>query len=102
VIARPKGLYARDTRSGQRRHGSARRRLAEFNGYVLASTWLQCGPAAGIHGPFSVPGGRSKLGSDKDERAAWNTDIDAIQSDAGILRWLEFIRDTYGRNGPSV
>ncbi len=64
--------------------------LESFNGYVLASTWLQCSPAEGVGGPFTKSGGRSNLGSDKDDSAAWNADIDA-----GILWWLEFDRDAY-------
>ena len=64
------------------------------HGYVLASTWIQCGPGGGIQGPFSKPGGRSNLGSEDDEQAAWNTNIDAIHPDAGILWWLEFVRDS--------
>ena len=71
-----------------------REQLTQFNGYVLASTWIQCGPGGGIQGPFSKPGGRSNLGSEDDQQAVWNTDIDAIHPDAGILWWLEFIRDS--------
>lgn len=73
-----------------------RHELDRFNGYVFASTWLQCGPAEGVNGPFTKPGGRSNLGSGDDERAAWNTDIDTVHPEAGILWWLEFVRDTYG------
>lgn len=69
--------------------------VERFNGYILASTWLQCGTAEGAGGPFTKPGGRSNLGSSEDEMAAWNTDIDATHPDAGILWWLELVRDTY-------
>lgn len=68
----------------------------EFSGHILASTWLQCGPTQGINGPFAKPGGQSKLGSVKDENAAWNTDIDALHPDAGILWWLEYVKETFG------
>jgi len=73
-----------------------RDQVERFNGYMLASTWLQCSPAQGVGGPFSRPGGRSNLGSGDDQRAAWNADIDTIHPDAGILWWLEFVRDHYG------
>ena len=69
--------------------------VEQFNGYVLASTWLQCGAAEGVNGPFTQPGGRSEMGSGQDEQAAWNKDIDSIHPDAGILWWLEFIRSEY-------
>lgn len=67
--------------------------IERFNGYVLASTWLQCGPKEGVRGPFTQPGGASNLGSSENENAAWNRDIDAIHPDAGILWWLEYVRD---------
>jgi hypothetical protein len=63
---------------------------------VLASTWLQCGPRAGVGGPFAHVGGRSVLGSKHNEQAAWNQDIDTIHPDAGILWWLEFVREQFG------
>lgn len=70
--------------------------IERFNGYVLASTWLQCGPAQGVDGPFSNPGGHSRLGSEIDTTAAWNRKIDDVHPDAGILWWLEYVRDQYG------
>jgi len=70
--------------------------IKEYNGHVLAGTWLQCGPGEGINGPFCNPGGRSEMGSNNNEDALWNTEIDKIQADAGILWWLEFIRENYG------
>jgi hypothetical protein len=72
------------------------RAMERHNGYVFASTWLQCGPAAGVNGPFARPGGRSELGSGDDEQAAWNRRIDTIPAEAGILWWLEFVKQTYG------
>lgn len=68
--------------------------MEKYNGYILASTWIQCGPAEGVNGPFADPGGSSDLGSENNEQAAWNTDIDSLHPDAGILWWLEFVRDS--------
>jgi len=90
------GRYTAEMKADQLRQ--TRDELERFNGYVLASTWLQCGPAQGVGGPFTQPGGRSNLGSATDEPAAWNTDIDTIDPEAGILWWLEFLRETYGSN----
>jgi len=70
--------------------------MDQYNGYIFAGTWIQCGPGEGIDGPFTDPGGHSELGSKDDKDAAWNTDIDTIHPDAGILWWLEFVRETYG------
>lgn len=75
---------------------TTRQQMAEYNGYVLASTWLQCSLAQGVKGPFTQPGGRSNLGANGDEQAAWNTNLDTIHPDAGILWWLEFVKETYG------
>lgn len=69
--------------------------IERCSGFVLASTWLQCGQAEGVNGPFTKPGGQSNLGSGNDEQAGWNTDIDKIHPDAGILWWLEFISRNY-------
>lgn len=69
--------------------------VERYNGYVLASTWLQCGPREGVGGPFTRLGGQSNLGPASDENAAWNRQVDTIDPDAGILWWMEFIRDTY-------
>jgi hypothetical protein len=67
--------------------------VTRFSGHVLASTWLQCSPSEGVHGPFTKPGGRSDLGSNAETQASWNQDIDTLHPDAGILWWLEFVRD---------
>jgi len=72
-----------------------RAEIERFNGFVLASTWLQCSPAEAINGPFAQPGGRSNLGSGDDPAAAWNRGIDKLQPDAGILWWLEFVKANY-------
>ena len=76
--------------------------IERYNGYVLASTWLQCGPREGVGGPFTRLGGQSDLGPASDENAAWNQQIDTIDPDAGILWWMEFIRDTYRPWRPPV
>ena len=68
----------------------------QYNGFVLTSTWLQCRPIEGIGGPFSKPGGRSNLGAFADEGAPWNTEIDTLHPDAGILWWLEFVKERLG------
>lgn len=85
------GRYTDEMKANQFKQ--TREELDGFNGYILASTWLQCSPNEGVNGPFTNPGGRSKLGSNDDENAPWNTGIDAIHPDAGILWWLEFVRD---------
>jgi len=65
------------------------RDIAEYNGHVLASTWLQCPPHEGIGGPFMTPGGRAD-GPTVDE------DVKALRGDEGVLWWLEHVRDRYG------
>jgi hypothetical protein len=70
--------------------------MRQYNGNILASTWIQCGPAEGMNGPFADPGGSSNLGSEENENAAWNTDINALHPDAGILWWLESVQKTFG------
>jgi hypothetical protein len=53
--------------------------LSRGEGYMLASTWLQCVPP---YGPNHTPGG------------------DGTQADPGIRWWLEFLRGTYGPYTP--
>jgi hypothetical protein len=62
-------------------------------GHMLASTWIQCGRAEGIDGPFLEPGGHSEI-------EHIDADIDTIHPDAGVLWWLEFIQDRYGEWTP--
>jgi hypothetical protein len=69
--------------------------IRQHAGHILASTWLQCSPAEDVGGPFTYPGGRSDLGSVADASAAWNQDIDTVVPEAGILWWLEHIRDNH-------
>lgn len=63
--------------------------IENHNGYILASTWLQCAPSEGVDGPFMNPGG-----------LAANPNIDKnvkiLQEDAGILWWLEWVKREYG------
>lgn len=85
------GRYTSEMKQEQLRE--TRDHLQRYNGYVLASTWLQCAPAEGVKGPFVRPGGRSNLGSNNNQQAAWNADIDILHPDAGILWWLEFVKE---------
>lgn len=94
------GRYTKEMKEVQ--IADTRRGMEQHNGYVMASTWIQCGPGEGVNGPFAGLGGRSDLGSNDDKKAAWNTEIDTIHPDAGILWWMEFVKETYGPwNGPS-
>lgn len=90
------GRYTEEMKADQLKQ--TRDEIKKFNGYVLASTWLQCVPDEEINGPFTHPGGHSMLGSNNDDQAAWNVDIDTIHPDAGILWWLEFIKENYTQN----
>ncbi len=67
----------------------SREMIEEHNGYVMASTWLQCAPHHGVGGPFMSPGGLAR-NPDVDEN------VKALQDDAGIRWWLEWVKDTYG------
>ena len=58
-------------------------------GYMLASTWIQCAPHEGIGGPFMRSGGRA-------ENPNINDNIKELQSDTGILWWLQWVKGTYG------
>jgi len=73
--------------------------MTQHNGILLASTWLQCSPNEGGEGPFASLGGRSELGSAEDVASAWNKDIDTIHPDAGILWWMEYVKENYGVYG---
>jgi len=75
------GRYTAEMKEDQLK--KTRDQLERFNGYVFAGTWLQCGPAQRVSGPFTKPGGQSNLGSGDDEQAPWNADIDTIHPDAG-------------------
>lgn len=58
-------------------------------GYMLASTWIQCGPEEGIGGPFMHPGGDSNI-------ADVNANIDDLHPDAGVLWWFKAMKSAYG------
>lgn len=94
------GRYTSEMKANQLK--ATKEQTERYNGYALASTWIQCGPSEGVNGPFARPGGRSSLGSNDDTRAAWNSDIDSVNPDAGILWWLEFVKETYGPWRPPI
>jgi hypothetical protein len=81
------GRYTDDMKNSQ--INATRDHVDNFAGYMLASTWIQCAPHEGIGGPFMNPGGRA-------ENPNVNNDVRELQSDAGILWWLEWIKDEYG------
>lgn len=84
------GRYTGEMKEDQIRQ--TREGMENFNGHVLASTWIQCTADEGVGGPFCHPGGYSELGSSENLQAAWNKDIDRIHEDAGIRWWLEYIK----------
>ncbi len=63
--------------------------ISKYNGYMLASTYLQCAPFEGVGGPFMNPGGRA-------ENPNIDENVKEVQADAGILWWLEHIKAKYG------
>ncbi len=67
----------------------SKKNIEEQNGYLFASTWLQCGQKEGIGGPFMNPGGLAKNNN-------INEHVKTIQDDAGIRWWLNWVRETYG------
>jgi hypothetical protein len=71
------GLYNDTMKADQ--IADTRAHLEKGQGYMLASTWLQCVPP---HGPNHRPGG------------------DGTKGDPGIQWWLEFLRDQYGPYAP--
>ena len=68
-------------------------RFSDRNGAMFASTWLQCGPAEGIDGPFMRPGGNSQIND-------VNENTDEVHPDAGIRWWLEWAKTEYGSWNP--
>jgi hypothetical protein len=79
---------------------ATKEQMEQYNGYALASTWIQCGRSEGVNGPFARLGGLSNLGSNYDEQAAWNKGIDVLHPDAGIRWWMEYVKDNYGPWSP--
>ena len=71
------GLYTEAMKADQRKQTVEH--LSRGDGYMLASTWLQCAPP---YGPNHRPGG------------------DGSKDDPGIKWWLEFLRDEYGPYKP--
>jgi hypothetical protein len=67
------GLYDEAMKADQKRQTVAH--LSRGEGYMLASTWLQC---VSPHGPNHRPGGNG------------------TRDDPGIRWWLTFLRDRYG------
>jgi hypothetical protein len=88
------GRYTAEMKKDQL--NATREHMEKYNGYVLASTWIQCGLAEDVNGPFTRLGGQSNLGSNDNEQDAWNMDINTTHPDAGILWWMEFVKETYG------
>lgn len=71
------GLYTEAMKTDQIK--KTKDHLSRGEGYMLASTWLQCVPP---HGPNHKPGG------------------DGSESSPGIQWWLEFLREKYGPYTP--
>ncbi len=67
------GVYTDDMKADTIRQ--TERDVAQSNGFILASTWLQCVPP---HGPNHVPGGQG------------------TRSDPGVQWWLDHTRQKYG------
>ena len=72
------GLYSDAMKADQIRQTAAH--LSKGEGYMLASTWLQC---VSPHGPNHEPGG------------------DGTEQHPGIRWWLEFLRAKYGPYKPA-
>jgi hypothetical protein len=85
------GRYTPEMKSNQ--YDQTRDGYENYNGHMLASTWLQCAPGEGLNGPFMNPGGRSNI-------ADVNAGIDNLHPDSGILWWLEYIKGRYGAWNP--
>jgi hypothetical protein len=81
------GRYTSDMKNNQ--YSQTRDGMDNWDGHMLASTWLQCAPNEGVGGPFNRPGGLSNI-SDV------NSNIEDVHPDAGILWWLEYIKSEYG------
>lgn len=81
------GRYTEQMKKNQ--INAARNDINNHAGYMLASTWIQCAPHEDVGGPFMKPGGRA-------ENTDINHDVKKLQSDAGILWWLEWVKNEYG------
>lgn len=69
--------------------------IEKYAGYILASTWLQCVAGEGVGGPFMTPGGLA-------ENPAIDDDVTKLQKDAGILWWLQAVKEKYGAWMPPI
>jgi hypothetical protein len=85
------GRYTTDMKTNQL--SQTRDGYENYNGHMLASTWLQCAIDGGVDGPFMRPGGRANIPD-------VNAEIDKLHDDAGILWWLEYIKTRYGAWNP--
>ena len=85
------GRYTPEMKSNQ--YDQTRDGYENYNGHMLASTWLQCGPGKALNGPFMTSGGRSNIED-------VNIEIDSLHRDSGILWWLEYIKGRYGAWNP--
>lgn len=85
------GRYTTGMKNNQ--FAQTRNGYEKYNGHILASTWLQCVPNEGVNGPFMTPGGRSNIDD-------VHANVDTLHPDAGILWWLEHIKDRYGAWAP--
>ncbi len=63
--------------------------IDRHNGYMCASTYLQCAPSEGVGGPFMNGGGLA-------ENEAIDADVTKLQRGAGIRWWLEAVQARYG------
>lgn len=90
------GRYTKEMKKDQL--AKTKEAMKTDSGILLASTWLQCGPAEGVGGPFTHPGGASKMGSEQNLYGEWNTDVDQVHPEAGILWWLEYVGQNYGKD----
>ena len=81
------GRYTEEMKAEQLRR--TEEEVRQYNGYMLASTWLQCPPSEGVGGPFAKPGGHSRL-------ADIDTNIDHLHDDAGVAWWFDFVKAKYG------
>jgi hypothetical protein len=81
------GRYNEDMKQSQIK--AAKDNIDQHNGYVFASTWIQCAPHEKVGGPFMNPGGMAK-------NPNINKNVKTIQEDAGIRWWLVWVKETYG------
>lgn len=81
------GRYTKEMKATQ--FAQTRDGMEKRNGILFASTWLQCVPGEGVGGPFARLGGHSNIEN-------VDADIDTLHPAAGILWWMEYVKDRYG------